>query len=432
MTSLANNRLIENFSEFLASRNVITNNTNDAGDSCLPRGHYDKLVEHHQSSSRPSSFRHHQNHFHHTSKAAATTSNNNKFQETSRRTKRANQQPHNRTMSMLGALLSPKSKSHHRRTILLSLIRAPTVLAALFSLLLVVTLIVFYALSFSHHQALLLTSQQQQALSNSTTWSFFSRPDNEAAPQTVTSQGELAKSSRRISSRDLPAELKTDRQQQTTTTTTTTTTEDVSDDGADDDDDDDGDSDAAQIMTDNENELPEGLSRALSVQTECGQFMGSAEDNGVVFRQIPYASPPVGERRWQRPRPIWLDPERCNVSGPGERSKTTKTTKRSRGEQQQQQRRRRRARRERHCAQLNPITNRFAGQEDCLYLDIYLPRLDQTKVSSVPFFSLFPFPFCLFPNSDFQFARQLLSREPQSSETPTDPASSIIINRALR
>lgn len=104
------------------------------------------------------------------------------------------------------------------------------------------------------------------------------------------------------------------------------------------------------------------FSRALTVQTECGSYVGSPDEGGaIVFRRIRYASPPVGHRRWARPRPIWLDRDLCRpeVVWP---------------EQE----------RAPHCAQVSPFTpGQFSGFEDCLYLEIYTPKLgDHVKVSS--------------------------------------------------
>lgn len=96
----------------------------------------------------------------------------------------------------------------------------------------------------------------------------------------------------------------------------------------------------------------EAFERALTVQTECGGFVGSPEQSAIVFKGIPYATPPVGPRRWTRPRPVWLDPELCQ---PRRISETLEYRE--------------------HCAQVSPMTHRFTGHEDCLYLDIYVPRL---------------------------------------------------------
>lgn len=43
------------------------------------------------------------------------------------------------------------------------------------------------------------------------------------------------------------------------------------------------------------------------VQTSSGKLEGSVEGNAAVFRGVPYAKPPVGERRWRAPQPIEWD-----------------------------------------------------------------------------------------------------------------------------
>jgi para-nitrobenzyl esterase len=42
---------------------------------------------------------------------------------------------------------------------------------------------------------------------------------------------------------------------------------------------------------------------AAPVQTDGGQVEGTSEDGVTVYRGIPFAAPPVGERRWQPPQP---------------------------------------------------------------------------------------------------------------------------------
>lgn len=104
-------------------------------------------------------------------------------------------------------------------------------------------------------------------------------------------------------------------------------------------------------------EIERSYERALTVQTECGLLVGAPEQRAIAFRGVAYASPPVGARRWTRPRPIWHDPQLCKANA-------TIASRRSRD----------------HCAQVSPLTRRFSGSEDCLYLDIYTPQLNQVKV----------------------------------------------------
>ena len=79
------------------------------------------------------------------------------------------------------------------------------------------------------------------------------------------------------------------------------------------------------------------------VRIDSGWLRGSVADDHVTYTGIPYAAPPVGERRWQppaRPRP-WH----------GIRDATTPSP---------------------FCPQGNSFTG-IVGQEDCLYLDVTVP-----------------------------------------------------------
>lgn len=76
-----------------------------------------------------------------------------------------------------------------------------------------------------------------------------------------------------------------------------------------------------------------------------GAVQGEARDGYAVFRGIPYAAPPVGELRWQPPRPaaIW----------PGLRDGTQSASP---------------------CPQTaDPLYGGDAGAEDCLYLEVTVP-----------------------------------------------------------
>lgn len=94
------------------------------------------------------------------------------------------------------------------------------------------------------------------------------------------------------------------------------------------------------------------------VQTECGPV--EARDDGpggLVFSGIPYASPPVGELRWRRPRPIWLDRKLCEAHKSATGRRASSPVQRA------------------HCVQLSPFNRRVSGSEDCLYLDVYAPKV---------------------------------------------------------
>ncbi|HSW58787.1 MAG TPA: carboxylesterase/lipase family protein [Dehalococcoidales bacterium] len=93
------------------------------------------------------------------------------------------------------------------------------------------------------------------------------------------------------------------------------------------------------------------------VQTQKGKVEGSFEDGLLVFRGIPYAAPPVGELRWMppKPAPAWKGIRSARHFGP--------------------------------IAPQNPMV--FEGlmgaqepepqSEDCLFLNIYTPGLDDKK-----------------------------------------------------
>lgn len=49
---------------------------------------------------------------------------------------------------------------------------------------------------------------------------------------------------------------------------------------------------------------------ALSVKTKNGVFVGTKNSKTIIFSGIPYAKPPVGERRWKAPEPL---PESADV-----------------------------------------------------------------------------------------------------------------------
>jgi para-nitrobenzyl esterase len=85
------------------------------------------------------------------------------------------------------------------------------------------------------------------------------------------------------------------------------------------------------------------------VRTAEGQLRGQAGADHFVFQGIPYAQPPVGERRWQPPRPVgpWAGVREATRPGP-------------------------------MCPQSytyppgSPPT--FTGAEDCLTLNVHVPR----------------------------------------------------------
>ncbi|TDE12996.1 carboxylesterase/lipase family protein [Jiangella asiatica] len=79
------------------------------------------------------------------------------------------------------------------------------------------------------------------------------------------------------------------------------------------------------------------------IRVDSGWLRGSVADDHVTYSAIPYAAPPVGERRWRAPAPPrpWS----------GVRDATEPSTR---------------------CPQGDPAN--LVGAEDCLYLDVTVPR----------------------------------------------------------
>ena len=59
------------------------------------------------------------------------------------------------------------------------------------------------------------------------------------------------------------------------------------------------------------------FAQAPLAQLDSGPVRGEAIGRGAVFRGIPYAMPPLGERRWKRPEPVsaWTAPRDARASG---------------------------------------------------------------------------------------------------------------------
>eukprot|EP00040_Diaphanoeca_grandis_P024793 m.136740 g.136740 ORF g.136740 m.136740 type:complete len:638 (-) comp29877_c1_seq1:119-2032(-) len=80
--------------------------------------------------------------------------------------------------------------------------------------------------------------------------------------------------------------------------------------------------------------------------TESGPIEGEVDEDGFkTFHGVPFALPPLGNRRWLDLLPPypWSDTRQTVVKGP-------------------------------MCPQLDFIRGEFVGQEDCLYLSIYVPK----------------------------------------------------------
>ena len=97
-------------------------------------------------------------------------------------------------------------------------------------------------------------------------------------------------------------------------------------------------------------------SQHITVDTTYGPVIGKVEDDVVVFRGIPFAAPPVGKLRFHTPVPPqpWTKPKECFLSL-------------------------------KICPQLD-VYNKFIGTEDCLYLDMYVPKshFDNKNLAPLP------------------------------------------------
>lgn len=87
-------------------------------------------------------------------------------------------------------------------------------------------------------------------------------------------------------------------------------------------------------------------------KTTAGEVRGAVEDDMVVFRGIPFAAPPIGDRRWQAPQPPepWSGVRQALSFGPACPQETH---------------------------ELAPATMQVTDrqEEDCLYLNIWTPGL---------------------------------------------------------
>lgn len=257
-----------------------------------------------------------------------------------------------RVKLLVGALFS--RRQNNKTSLLLSLLRAPIVLAALFSLILVVTLMILYTMSFHHcyynhhhhHHHLSNVKQSSQIQEQHHINSRQLQMQQIVGERQINEMNE----SNEHSPPSLAKRIKNTNGESVSNLSEGSNERDQSEKGT------------YSDSYPNSNE-DESYRRALTVQTECGSFLGSPDGQAIVFKGIAYASPPIGRRRWTRPRPVWQDLELCNPN-------QTKLALHSGT----------------HCAQLSPVTRRFSGHEDCLYLDIFTPKLnDQVKVSFISY-----------------------------------------------
>ncbi|RWS15414.1 acetylcholinesterase-like protein [Dinothrombium tinctorium] len=116
-----------------------------------------------------------------------------------------------------------------------------------------------------------------------------------------------------------------------------------------------GESVSTLDSSDDETAALKSFEEAVLVDTLCGKLIGNVEDGAFVFKGIRYASPPTGFLRWSRPVPIWKDVTLCKS---GQRKRVTKFGS--------------------PCFQVNPFTKQFEGREDCLFINVWTPRLDDS------------------------------------------------------
>lgn len=319
------NKMIESFSEFLACRNVMNS----------PLTRYDKLPEEQQQQKRQdrksisqACFIKRQEKLNSSNIRRSVFTNSSIQRKVPLRynfNKLNQEKKQNKVKLLLRALVSRKQRN--KRRLIIKLFRTPVVLAALFSLALCLTLMVLYTRSFFSHNCEHNSLDEQQEMNDNHRIFVRERQEQQKAVNNTNQDRTEAKNHRTNNHQlDIPST---------------------------------GEREALNKTRSKMKHQEGQLKRALTVQTECGAYVGSLESEGIAFRGIAYASPPIGIRRWQRPTPVWHDKKFCSFN---ESRSATETRE--------------------HCAQLSPMTRRFSGTEDCLYLDILTPRLgDQVKVS---------------------------------------------------
>ena len=96
------------------------------------------------------------------------------------------------------------------------------------------------------------------------------------------------------------------------------------------------------------------------VETQQGPVRGTWGNDPriLVFKGIPYAKPPVGERRWQLPEPMdpWQEELVCNAYKPMAMQDQPGADPE-----------------EFWTKEIHPTGTEFPRSEDCLYLNVYTP-----------------------------------------------------------
>lgn len=88
----------------------------------------------------------------------------------------------------------------------------------------------------------------------------------------------------------------------------------------------------------------------IETVTSCGPVQGVLEDGAYAFRGIPYAMPPVGNRRWQSAESLTRIEHCWNGTYLAHNSSE-------------------------NCWQREPTGPNTYGAEDCLYLDVFTPAV---------------------------------------------------------
>jgi hypothetical protein len=89
--------------------------------------------------------------------------------------------------------------------------------------------------------------------------------------------------------------------------------------------------------------------------THCGPLEGTSEQDAFVFKGIPYALPPVGNLRWQMPKPLSTRNGTCwRLTRQAKQFASSCVQPRTFGDYH------------------SPVV----GSEDCLYLNVWTPSLD--------------------------------------------------------
>lgn len=106
------------------------------------------------------------------------------------------------------------------------------------------------------------------------------------------------------------------------------------------------------------------ISKELNVKTKCGVVKGFISNDIVHYLGVPYALPPVGTRRFHKPVELTtnaLCSEAWNAPQYRQAPVLDALTYRN------------------VCMQLLPISNEIIGSEDCLYLNIFVPRTNKPE-----------------------------------------------------